>query len=172
MPRPVPAQSNAVAGDQFHKGVRRLYELRETHPAGSLRKSTARLLALVFTLSLCFQQVWAAPEARTVIPLGKAVGIKLFADGALVVGLSEDGPCPARDCGLKEGDLILTMGDAKITSTEQVRQVLQDNGCEPLALTIRRGSRDLRVTAVPTQGADGAWQLGAWIRDSMAGIAR
>ena len=104
------------------------------------------------------------------IPLGKAVGIKLFADGALVVGLSEDGPCPARDCGLKEGDLILTMGDAKITSTEQVRQVLQDNGCEPLALTIRRGSRDLRVTAVPTQGADGAWQLGAWIRDSMAGI--
>lgn len=70
------------------------------------------------------------------IPLGKAVGIKLFADGALVVGLSEDGPCPARDCGLKEGDLILTMGDAKITSTEQVRQVLQDNGCEPLALTI------------------------------------
>lgn len=150
--------------------MRRLYELRETHPAGSLRKSTARLLALVFTLSLCFQQVWAAPEARTVIPLGKAVGIKLFADGALVVGLSEDGPCPARDCGLKEGDLILTMGDAKITSTEQVRQVLQDNGCEPLALTIRRGSRDLRVTAVPTQGADGAWQLGAWIRDSMAGI--
>lgn len=94
-------------------------------------------------LSLYFQQVWAAPEARTVIPLGKAVGIKLFADGALVVGLSEDGPCPARDCGLKEGDLILTMGDAKITSTEQVRQVLQDNGCEPLALTIRRGSRDL-----------------------------
>ena len=76
-----------------------MYELRETHPAGSLRKSTARLLALVFTLSLCFQQVWAAPEARTVIPLGKAVGIKLFADGALVVGLSEDGPCPARDCG-------------------------------------------------------------------------
>ena len=150
--------------------MRRLYELRETHPAGSLRKSTARLLALVFTLSLCLQQVWAAPEARTVIPLGKAVGIKLFADGALVVGLSEDGPCPARDCGLKEGDLILTMGDAKITSTEQVRQVLQDNGCEPLALTIRRGSRDLRVTAVPTQGTDGAWQLGAWIRDSMAGI--
>ena len=79
-----------------------MYELRETHPAGSLRKSTARLLALVFTLSLCLQQVWAAPEARTVIPLGKAVGIKLFADGALVVGLSEDGPCPARDCGLKE----------------------------------------------------------------------
>ena len=150
--------------------MRRLYELRETHRTGSLRKSTARLLALVFSLSLCLQQVWASPGERTVIPLGKAVGIKLFADGALVVGLSEGDPCPAKDCGLKEGDLILSMGDTKITSTEQVRDLLQDNGCEPLVMTVRRSGRDLTVTAVPTQGADGAWQLGAWIRDSMAGI--
>ena len=104
------------------------------------------------------------------IPLGKAVGIKLFADGALVVGLSEGDPCPAKDCGLKEGDLILSMGDTKITSTEQVRALLQDNGCEPLVMTVRRSSRTLTVTAVPVQGVDGAWQLGAWIRDSMAGI--
>ena len=80
-----------------------MYELRETHPAGSLRKSTARLLALVFTLSLCFQQVWAAPEARTVIPLGKAVGIKLFADGALVVGLSRG--------------VLIVMNEAQIVDT-------------------------------------------------------
>lgn len=150
--------------------MRRLYELRETHRTGSLRKGTARLLALVFSLSLCLQLVWAAPGERTVIPLGKAVGIKLFADGALVVGLSEGDPCPAKDCGLKEGDLILSMGDTKITSTEQVRALLQDNGCEPLVMTVRRSSRTLTVTAVPVQGVDGAWQLGAWIRDSMAGI--
>ena len=101
-----------------------MYELRETHRTGSLRKGTARLLALFFFLSLCLQLVWAAPGERTVIPLGKAVGIKLFADGALVVGLSEGDPCPAKDCGLKEGDLILSMGDTKITSTEQVRALL------------------------------------------------
>ena len=150
--------------------MRRLYELRKTHRTGSLRKRTAGLLALVFSLSLCVQTAWAAPEERTVIPLGKAVGIKLFADGALVVGLSEDGHCPARDCGLREGDLILRMDDEKITSTEQVRALLQDNGCEPLAMTVQRSGRTLTVTAVPTQGPDGAWQLGAWIRDSMAGI--
>ena len=147
-----------------------MYELRETHRTGSLRKGTARLLALFFSLSLCLQLVWAAPGERTVIPLGKAVGIKLFADGALVVGLSEGDPCPAKDCGLKEGDLILSMCDTKITSTEQVRALLQDNGGEPLVMTVRRSSRTLTVTTVPVQGVDGAWQLGAWIRDSMAGI--
>ena len=46
-----------------------------------------------------------SPVGRKVIPLGKAVGIKLFSDGVLVVGLSpvetEGGASyPGRDCGL------------------------------------------------------------------------
>ena len=73
-----------------------MYELRETHRTGSLRKGTARLLALFFSLSLCLQLVWAAPGERTVIPLGKAVGIKLFADGALVVDCRRAIPVPQR----------------------------------------------------------------------------
>ena len=42
---------------------------------------------------LCCQAVWA--DQRTLIPVGKAVGIKLFADGVLVVSTSETDP-PAR----------------------------------------------------------------------------
>ena len=140
----------------------------ETQKKRRIRRPAAWLLAVLLTGALCCQTVWA--DQRTLIPVGKAVGIKLFADGALVVGLSEGDPCPAKDCGLKEGDLILSMGDTKITSTEQVRALLQDNGCEPLIMTVRRSSRTLTVTVVPVQGVDGAWQLGAWIRDSMAGI--
>ncbi len=46
-----------------------------------------------------------------VIPLGRAVGIKLFSDGVLVVGLSSidtaEGPAaPGRTSGLKAGDVI------------------------------------------------------------------
>ena len=143
--------------------------MHETQARRGVRRGAAVLLAMVLALSLGWQRTWA-DEGRQLIPVGKAVGIKLFADGALVVGLSEGDPCPAKDCGLKEGDLILSMGDTKITSTEQVRALLQDNGCEPLVMTVRRSSRTLTVTAVPVQGVDGAWQLGAWIRDSMAGI--
>ena len=47
---------------------------------------------------------------RSVIPLGRAVGIKLFSDGVLVVGLSavetDSGPSsPGRTCGLKAGEI-------------------------------------------------------------------
>ena len=145
-----------------------MYETRKT---STIRRSAGWLLAVVFALSLCWQQALASPaEEKTVIPLGKAVGIKLFADGVLVVGLTENSDCPARQCGLREGDIITAVSGRHISSTEQVQALLQTNGGEPLALTVHRGQRTLSMTACPVQNSSGTWQLGAWIRDSMAGI--
>lgn len=145
-----------------------MYETRKT---STIRRSAGWLLAVVFALSLCWQQALASPaEEKTVIPLGKAVGIKLFADGVLVVSLTENSDCPARQCGLREGDIITAVGGRHISSTEQVQALLQTNGGEPLALTVHRGQRTLSMTACPVQNSGGTWQLGAWIRDSMAGI--
>lgn len=75
----------------------------ETQKKRRIRRPAAWLLAVLLTGALCCQTVWA--DQRTLIPVGKAVGIKLFADGVLVVSTSSDGPCPARDCGIQEGDL-------------------------------------------------------------------
>ncbi len=103
------------------------------------------------------------------IPLGKAVGIKLFADGVLVVGLAE-GASPARACGLREGDIITALDGQRIDSTEQVQSLLSAAAGEEMTLAVRRGSAALSLTAAAVQTAGGTWQLGAWIRDSMAGI--
>ena len=78
----------------------------ETQKKRRIRRPAAWLLAVLLTGALCCQTVWA--DQRTLIPVGKAVGIKLFADGVLVVSTSSDGPCPARDCGIQEGDLIVS----------------------------------------------------------------
>lgn len=68
---------------------------------------------------------------RSVIPLGRAVGIKLFAQGVLVVGLSDITTdqglaSPARACGLQEGDVITHINDAQVSSIEEVQTILQD----------------------------------------------
>lgn len=149
--------------------MRRLYETRHIPAA---RRLAAWLLAAVFSLSLCVQSAWAAPAApaeRTVIPLGKAVGIKLFAAGVLVVGLA-DGDTPARACGLRQGDIITAMDGTAIDSTEQVQSLLAEAAGQETTLTVCRGSSTLALSACARPGAGGAWQLGAWIRDSMAGI--
>lgn len=111
-----------------------------------------------------------------VIPLGRAVGIKLFTDGVMVVGLSEietaGGSCsPAAECGLREGDIITHINDTEVDSIEQVRQALQELAGEKMSIRAIRGGKRFQTTAAGAQSsADGVWRLGAWIRDSMAGI--
>ncbi len=114
-------------------------------------------------------------EGKTLIPVGRAVGIKLFADGVMVVGLAQDGEagdgvCPARACGLQAGDVITHINSEEVSSIEQVRQALQESEGGELVISAMRGEKQLQLTAEASQGADGTYQLGAWIRDSMAGI--
>lgn len=104
-----------------------------------------------------------AAEARTVIPLGKAVGIKLFADGALVVAVEDSAV-------LQKGDLLLRLGGEEINSIEEVQGLLRQNGGAVMTMEVQRGDTRLHLSDTPRQGADGVWRLGVWIRDSMAGV--
>jgi len=139
------------------------------------RRRAAAWLAAVFCFSFSISPAWGVEETRTLIPLGKAVGIKLFADGVLIVDTSDlqcggDTVSPAEDCGLKEGDLILTANGEKIQSTEHMQSILQENGEDTMVLAVQRGSRRMEVSVQPVRCDDGTCRLGAWIRDSMAGI--
>lgn len=117
----------------------------------------------------------SAVEGKTVIPIGKAVGIKLFSDGVLVVGLSpvetEQGSCyPGRDCGLKEGDVITHINGEEVDTIEQVQAVVAQQRDTPLTIQAVRGQRQLQLTAEAAENNQGNYQLGVWLRDSMAGI--
>ena len=112
---------------------------------------------------------------RTVIPLGKAVGIKLFSDGVLVVGLSpvetQSGVlCPGQDCGLKTGDVITHIDGNEVDTIEQVQSLVAEREGEPLTIQAVRGQQQLQLTAEAVENSEGVYQLGVWLRDSMAGI--
>lgn len=112
---------------------------------------------------------------RTVVPLGRAVGIKMFSDGVMVVGLSQlDGTqgqtAPAKDCGLRQGDIITHINNTQVDTIEQVRSVLQDLEGDRMSIRAMRGDKQIQLTGQAVQCADGTYKLGAWIRDSMAGI--
>ena len=106
---------------------------------------------------------------RMLIPAGHTVGIKMYARGVMVVGLPE-GVTPARQCGLEKGDVILRCSGTNITSTEQFQSMLQSSGGESLELQIQRNCDSRTLSVVPQENEDGAYAIGAWIRDSMAGI--
>lgn len=111
---------------------------------------------------------------KTLIPVGRTVGIKLFSKGVMVVALSEiqtaqGGVWPAKESGLREGDIITEIEHQPVNSIEEVEQAVRSNGGHALAIQAVRGGRQMEVSAVPCL-ADGRYKLGAWLRDSMAGI--
>lgn len=131
-------------------------------------------LLLAAMLTLWPTAAWAS--APTVIPVGRAVGIKLFSDGVVVVGTSdiatEDGNVnPAKDCGLKEGDIITHINATEVDTIEEVSALLQELEGETMSIRAIRDDKQVQLTAKAALcSADGAYKLGAWIRDSMAGI--
>jgi len=113
---------------------------------------------------------------RYVIPLGRTVGIKLFSDGVMVVGLSEivtgsGAASPATACGLQTGDIITHINSEEVDSIEEVQSLLQSIAGEKMSVRVVREKKQVQLTAQAVQcSADGNYKLGAWIRDSMAGI--
>ena len=149
------------------------------------------LSALLWAASLAGLQgpaLAAGEAARTLVPVGHTIGIKLFSEGVVVVGLAEVETggglsAPGAACGLQVGDVIgdeLTLqlrveGDvieeangSAVESSEQFARLLQCGGTVELAVS--RDGVDLTLAAEPALGPDGTYRLGAWIRDSMAGI--
>ena len=142
---------------------------------GVLRGGAALLLAVLlcgaapFGAGVTARAAGGDSSARMLVPVGHTVGIKLFARGVLVVKLS-DGGTPAKSCGLQTGDVIVKCGGVSVTSTEQFQTLLQENGGDATDLQIRRDGENVILSVSPQQNDQGQYAIGAWIRDSMAGI--
>ena len=110
-----------------------------------------------------------ANGARMLIPVGHTVGIKLYARGVMVVDLA-DGATPARQCGLEKGDVIVGCCGRSVTSSEQFQTMLQSSGGGTVELAVRRNNGKKTLSVTPKENEAGVYAIGAWIRDSMAGI--
>ena len=144
----------------------------ETRPWGWAAVLRVALAAALAAVLICPVRASAA----TVIPVGRAVGIKLFSDGVVVVGTADivtaqGNVNPAKACGLKEGDIITRINSTEVDTIEEVTALLQELEGEAMSISAIRGEKELELTARAVRcSADGAYKLGAWIRDSMAGI--
>lgn len=107
----------------------------------------------------------------TVIPLGNAIGLKLYTEGVLVVGMTEiEGKKPYENTGIKEGDRIISINNTKITSTEDLVETV--NSSKGKEITVKYISNETEETTnmVPVQTKEKEYKLGLWVRDAAAGV--
>lgn len=106
-----------------------------------------------------------------VIPLGNAIGLKLYTEGVLVVGMTEiEGKKPYENTGIKEGDRIISINNTKITSTEDLVETVNSSKGKEITIKYISDETEETTSMVPVQTKENDYKLGLWVRDAAAGV--
>lgn len=138
------------------------------------KRSVSAVLTAVLLLSSSVFTAYAANPTE-VIPIGRTAGIKMLAEGVVVVKIgavqTADGEVyPAKKAGLQEGDQIITANNQSITSNESLQKAVKTLGNEELLLKIRRNGAEMSLKISPVCDTAGTKKIGVMVRDSIAGI--
>jgi len=111
----------------------------------------------------------------TVIPVGKAIGMKLYTKGVLVVGMSEIEneekikEKPYENSGIEEGDSIIAINNEEINTTDELIQQVNNSNGESLKIKYVKGDKILETSIMPVKTKED-YKIGLWVRDVAAGI--
>ena len=107
----------------------------------------------------------------SVVPLGNAIGLKLYTDGVLIVGKTEiEGKKPYGKLDIKEGDRIVSINNEEITSTNDLIESLNDNKGNEINIKYIRDNEELEGEITPVKNQEDEYKLGLWVRDAAAGV--
>ena len=116
-------------------------------------------------------------ERPRVTVCGTPFGVKMFSEGALIVGFSEIVQAgggtsnPAKEAGLRLGDRVICIGQTRTESNDAVKEALDAaEGQSVEVVYIRSGEQKLTTLTPVWDGAAGQWRAGMWVRDSSAGV--
>lgn len=128
-------------------------------------------------------RVQIVPEVR-VVPGGQAVGVLLSSAGLLVVrtvaveGADGKQYFPAKDAGIRPGDVILRVGSSDLIHPRQMEDETATWGQRglPMPVTVRRDGRILHLEMKPVLGREPfgrggtRYLVGLYLKDPAAGV--
>ena len=107
---------------------------------------------------------------------GYPIGLKLYADGVIVVGTeaidTDRGNInAAENAGFKIGDLIKTVNGKTVNSNLFVSEIIAESAGEELSFGVMRNGEYLNINFKGEYSvSENKYKAGLWIRDSSAGI--
>lgn len=106
---------------------------------------------------------------------GQSFGVKFYSDGVIIINFESyyDGikyVCPAKESGLKINDVITQANGKSIKSNEELILILSNSNGKEVNLKINRNNNIIDKKVTPIKNTAGMYLIGAWVRDSCAGI--
>ena len=136
---------------------------------------TGMLLVLLLALNGISAGATDAEQTHSVRLGGQPFGVKFYNDGVMVVRLEgyfngQRYVCPAQDGGLKVNDVINNVNGSVIRTNEELQKAATESDGKPLEIVVTRDGKEIVRRVTPEKNTVGAYLLGAWVRDSCAGI--
>ena len=133
------------------------------------------------TLSFCavFAMLLTTPalaKTKEVLITGRGIGITLNSRGAMVSQTAvidddkNNSVSPAKDGGIKKGDVIVMAGGEEVKSVSDLQKILQKTKGKDILIKVNRGGADITLKLKPVLSYDGQYRLGLWVKDAAAGI--
>lgn len=111
----------------------------------------------------------------TVILLGKAIGMKLYTKGVLVVGMSQidtdnnEKIKPYENSGIELGDTILEVNNTEINNTDELIKEVNNSEGQPIKIKYLKDEQTLETSITPVKSKN-EYKIGLWVRDAAAGV--
>lgn len=115
-------------------------------------------------------------ETTKVVPLGNLVGLKLYTQGVLVVGLSEikgeDNKIykPYEEAGIEQGDSITKINSNEVNNTQELLACVSKCKGKTINIEYVKDGNVLETQITPVKTSENTYKLGIWVRDAEAGI--
>lgn len=107
----------------------------------------------------------------SVVPVGEAIGMKLYTDGVLVVGMSEiEGKRPYENTGIQEGDRIIQINENNISNTIELMEEVNASNGKKIDIKYVHDEETMTTSMTPVKNSDDEYKLGLWVRDAAAGV--
>lgn len=107
---------------------------------------------------------------------GTPFGVKMFSEGALVVGFTDihtnsGAANPAKTAGLRLGDRVIRMDAVATENNDAVKAALEHSQGQPVEVVYVRGDQQRKTQLIPAWDPSAQqWRAGMWVRDSSAGV--
>lgn len=110
-----------------------------------------------------------------VIPIGTAIGMKLYTKGVLVVGMSQikdandEKKRPYENSGIEQGDTIIAINNNEVSNTNELIEEVNNSNGNAIAVKYEKNNETLETSITPVKSGN-EYKLGLWVRDAAAGV--
>ncbi len=115
-------------------------------------------------------------EDISVVPIGKVIGLRLYTNGVLIVGMSEIEDKnnilnkPYENSDIEEGDTILKINEKEIENIENLKDVVNNSNGNNLEMTLLRNGTVVTTSIKPIETEEKEYKLGLWVKDAATGV--